>query len=275
MELPPALATSIVTSTPFLAFKTALVAPVELFCVPVVAVKPIISVALRVVPVLIMTTSSSVPLAPPRSLTVSEPPSIVMISFPAPPVIISSPAPPEIVSIPPPPSIVSIALPPSIVSAPAPPFRVSSPVPPTSLKALEFPVAAETSIVTSTPSLAFKTALSAPAVLFCCVVLFAVKPFTFVALTVALELTISTSSSEPAPPRSVIISAPEVILKVSLPVPPVRLSVPAPPSRTSFPPLPSIISAPPDPVIMSPLSFPLRSKLPEPAFVIVIVLPSA
>ena len=152
---------------------------------------------------------------------------------------------------------------------------MSLPVPPTSLKALEFPVAAETSIVTSTPSLAFKTALSAPAVLFCCVVLFAVKPFTFVALTVALELTISTSSSEPAPPRSVIISAPEVILKVSLPVPPVRLSVPAPPSRTSFPPLPSIISAPPDPVIMSPLSFPLRSKLPEPAFVIVIVLPSA
>ena len=136
----------------------------------------------------------------------------------------------------------------------------------------ELPVASETSIVLPPPSLAFKTALLAFVELFC-VVDFAVNPIIFVAFTEAPELTINTSSSEPDPPKSVTVSVPEVTLNVSSPVPPVTLSSPAPPSNTSSAPLPSIMSLPDPPVIISALAPPLRSKIPEPAFVIVMVLP--
>ena len=114
--------TSIVTAASAFAVNVAFPAPVDLFVVTFVAVKPAIPVAANVAPASITTTSSSSPPAPPRSKTVSVPTSTVIISFPAPPVIMSLPAPPAIVSTSPPPVIVSTWAPPVIISAPAPPI---------------------------------------------------------------------------------------------------------------------------------------------------------
>ena len=57
-------------------------------------------------------------------------------------------------------------------------------------------------------------------------------------------------------PRSVIVSVPEVTLKMSAPALPVRLSLPAPPVIESMPAVPTMLSAPVVPVMtMVPLLF--------------------
>ena len=104
------------TSDPFFAVKTALLALLALFLVALVASKPTISSAFKIAEPLITTTSLSVPDEPPKSFTLSVPDAMVIISAPSPPVIISFPIPPSIVSTP--------ALP-TMVSAPPPPVMVS------------------------------------------------------------------------------------------------------------------------------------------------------
>ena len=112
--------------------------------VPLVAVKPIISVAFRIATLAITTISLSVPLSPPKSVIVSYAASMLNVSFPEPPsrlsrpeppVIISLPAPPVIMSLPAPPTIVSTSPPPAIVSTPSPPVIISTPSPPVIAKA--------------------------------------------------------------------------------------------------------------------------------------------
>ena len=121
-ELPVASETSIVLPPPSLAFKTALLAFVELFCVVDFAVNPIIFVAFTDAPELTIITSSSDP-DPPKSVTVSVPEVALKVSFPLPPVTLSSPAPPSKTSSAPFPSIMSFPDPPVIISALDPPRR--------------------------------------------------------------------------------------------------------------------------------------------------------
>ena len=113
------------------------------------------------------------------------------------------------------------------------------------MKALELPVANETSIVLVPPSLAVSFALLASVESFL-VALVAVNPMISIAFKVAPALTTTTSCSEPeAPPRSFTLSSPESIVMMSLPAPPVMISSPAPPVIVSTLVPPTIVSAPP------------------------------
>ena len=77
----------------------------------------------------------------------------------------------------------------------------------------------------------------------------AANPLILVAFTVAPIETISISTSDPdAPPKSVIMSVPESILKVSIPPLPVNLSFPIPPVKSSAPASPTRVSSPASPL---------------------------
>ena len=225
-----------------LAFAVKFAVPSFLVLVPV-AVKLTIFVAVAVAPLLTIKTSFSPPdPEPPKSTIISEPESTLNVSAPNPPVIISAPASPWIISSPPSPLRVSASSPPLSESSPTPPLRVSAPVPPIKLKA---PVLApDILIVRPLPSAAVK--LAVPPRFF--VPESAANPFIPVAFTVAPEETTKISVSEPEePPKSLIISVPESMLKVSFPAFPVKVSLPAPPVSVSAPASPTIISSPDSP----------------------------
>ena len=118
------------------------------------------------------------------------------------------------------------------------------------MKALELPVANETSIVLVPPSLAVSFALLASVESFL-VALVAVNPMISMAFKVAPALTTTTSCSEPeAPPKSLTVSSPESIVMMSLPAPPVMISFTAPPVIVSAPLPPVMVSIPAPPVIV-------------------------
>ena len=85
----------------------------------------------------------------------------------------------------------------------------------------------------------------------------AVNELISAAFSVAPELTIKISLPVP---KSVMLSVPESILKVSSPALPVKLSLPAPPVIISFPPFPVIISAPLPPFSVSTAAPPVIVK---------------
>ena len=117
--------------------------------------------------------------------------------------------------------------PPFRESSPVPPLKVSCPEPPIKLKAPVF--APDILIVRPLPSV---VKLAVPPKFF--VPESAVNPFIPVAFTMAPDETTKISVSEPEePPKSVIMSVPESILKVSFPAFPVNVSFPKPPVRVS------------------------------------------
>ena len=83
-----------------------------------------------------------------------------------------------------------------------------------------------------------------------------------VAFAVAPELT--TNTSAPPVPRSVTLSLPDAMMKVSKPAPPVRLSLPKPPSSVSAPAPPASESAFAEPmsVVAAPLLVTLNPEVP-------------
>ena len=139
-----------------------------------VAVKPVIPVALAVQPVVMIKISPVV-----KSVIASVPLLTLNVSFPAPPVNESFPAPPVILSLPAPPTMISLPASPNIISFPLPPVRLSIPEPP--VKVYNPAADAETLIVLP-PEPEVKFAVPSFRVL-----LVAVKLFIPVALAVAPE----------------------------------------------------------------------------------------